>query len=82
MLGFEFEDITSEKFLHVPKNKNSLLKPKFIQMLQDITVCRHNSNNGMSRDEAITMVSRIFQCFNQKLLEYHCKYLVDNKNPY
>ena len=68
----ELEDTTSEKAYLVPNNKNSLLKPKYIQELQDIIACGYNSNNGMSRDESITMVFKLYHCFNYSKCEQHC----------
>ena len=77
--GIELEDIARETVYPAPKNKNSLLKPKDIQALQDVIVCRDNSNNVMSRDEAITIVSQLSQCFNSRKYEKHWNYLIANK---
>ena len=77
----ELEEITREKFYPVQNNNNSILKPKYTQLLQDIIVCRDNPKNVMSIDEAIiNMISQIYQCFNCSKFEQHWNYLVSNKN--
>ena len=80
--GIDLEDIKRGNFYPVPQNKNSNLKPKDIQALQDIIVCRDNARNGMSRDEAIIMVSQLSHIFNHSKCQQQWNYLIaNNKTP-
>ena len=76
----ELEEITREKFYPVQNNNNSILKPKYTQLLQDIIVCRDNANSGMSIYGSITMVYHIYQCFNNSKYFQNWNYIVSNKN--
>jgi len=74
----ELENITREMVYRATKNKG-LLESKGIAVIQDIIVCRDDANNGMSRDEAITLVSQLSQCFDRLKCEQHWNYLVAKK---
>ena len=76
--GIELEKITREMVYHQTKNKG-LLQPKDIEVLQDIIVCRDDANNGITRDEAISLVSQLSKCYDRSKCEQHWDYLLRKK---
>jgi len=56
-----------------------LLHENEIELLSSALICRDEANNGMSRNEAITLVQELVQTTNCVAAENHFDYLVRMK---
>ena len=72
------DNVTRE---HVYSNPNTkcLLDTEQLGTLNAMILERDQSNNGMSRAEAITVIQELTQTFDRKRCENHFDYLVKNK---
>ena len=59
-----------------PKMKSALLSNDGVEVLQDIIHKRDQTNNGVSRAEAITIVGDFGQAKSMKTAENHLDYLI------
>ena len=60
----------------VSQNQKKLLTEDSIQVLQDIICSRNQTNDGVSRKEAVVIVSDISQEKSLKQAENHLDYLI------
>ena len=56
-----------------------LLRDHSMELLRSATACRDESNNGMSRNEAISLIMELSQINNRKKAENHLEHLIRTK---